>query len=56
MPTFLSSLSVDDLTTLLFAIVLLLIPLMIWLFWDLEQRRQDGWRRRVAARALRPKN
>jgi hypothetical protein len=55
MPAFLSSLSVDDLTIVLVAIILLLIPLMIWLFWDLEPRRQHGWRRRAAARAWRPK-
>ena len=53
MPTFLSSLSVDDLTMLLFAIIMFLIPLMIWLFWDLERRWQHRWRRRVGARALR---
>ena len=39
---FLSSLSVDDLTTLFFAIVFPLIPLTIWLFWDLERRMRNG--------------
>jgi len=54
MPIFSSSLSLDGFAGLLFAaIFLMLIPLVIWLIWDLERRRRDGWRRRDAARGLR---
>lgn len=40
MPNFSSGLSIEESTVLLGAIVEALIPLCIWLFWDLEQRRQ----------------
>ena len=46
MPNFSSVLSIEETTLLFGAIVEALIPLLIWLFWDLEQRRQ----RRVATR------
>ena len=35
------------------AILLMLIPLVIWLIRDLERRRRDGRRRRDVARGLR---
>jgi hypothetical protein len=51
MPIFSSFLSLDG---LLFAvIILMLIPLAIWLIWDLDRRRRDGWRRRDVVRGLR---
>jgi hypothetical protein len=54
MPIFSSSLSLDGLNSLLFAaIFLMLIPLVIWLIWDLERRRRDGWRRRDVVRSQR---
>jgi hypothetical protein len=54
MPIFSSSLSLDGHSGLLFAaIFLMLIPLAIWLIWDLDRRRRDGWRRRDVARGLR---
>jgi hypothetical protein len=47
-----SDLSLGDLNWLLFIVLLSLIPLLIWLMWDLEQRR-DGWLSRwEAAHAL----
>jgi hypothetical protein len=47
MPIFSSPLSLDGLSGLLFAaILLMLIPLAIWLIWDLDRRRLHGWRRR----------
>ena len=48
-----SSLPIEALNTLLFVVVLPLIPLMICLCWDLERRLQNQQRLRVAARALR---
>jgi hypothetical protein len=54
MPIFSSPLSVDGFSGLLFAaILLMLIPLAIWLIWDLERRRLHGWRRRDVVRSLR---
>jgi hypothetical protein len=54
MPIFSSSLSLDGDSGLLFAaIFLMLIPLAIWLIWDLDRRRRDGWRRRAVAKDLR---
>ena len=35
-----SELSIEEYTLLFCLIIELLIPLLIWLFWDLEQRRQ----------------
>lgn len=54
MPIFSTPLSFDGLTSLLFAaILLMLIPLVIWLIWDLDRRRRDGWRRRDVVQNLR---
>jgi hypothetical protein len=54
MPIFSSSLSLDGHSGLLFAaIFLMLIPLAIWLIWDLDRRRRDGWRRRDVVGRLR---
>jgi hypothetical protein len=50
MPIFSSSLLPDGL--LFAAIILMLIPLVIWLLWDLDRRSRDGWRRRDVARGL----
>ena len=48
MPNLSSGLSIEEYTLLFCAIIEVLIPLIIWLFWDLEQRRQRwltsrGW-------------
>ena len=48
MPSFSSELPIEESTFLFCMIIELLIPLLIWLFWDLEQRRQRwiavrGW-------------
>lgn len=40
MPNFSSGLAIEEYTLLFCAIIEALIPLLIWLFWDLEQRRQ----------------
>jgi hypothetical protein len=40
MPSFSSELPIEESTFLFCMIIELLIPLLIWLFWDLEQRRQ----------------
>ena len=40
MPNLSSELSLEEYTLLFCAIIEALIPLLIWLFWDLEQRRQ----------------
>ena len=41
-----SELTVAELTTLLCAIILALIPLAIWVLCNLESRKRDGWIRR----------
>jgi hypothetical protein len=41
-----SELSVGELTALLCAIILTLIPLTIWVLHGLESRKHDGWIRR----------
>jgi len=38
-----SELSIGELTALLCAIVLALIPLTIWVLCGLESRRRNGW-------------
>jgi len=38
-----SELSIGELTALLGAIILQLIPLTIWVLCGLESRRRDGW-------------
>ena len=48
MPNFSPELPIEESTFLFCMIIELLIPLLIWLFWDLEQRRQRwiasrGW-------------
>ena len=55
MQPFLSSLSVDDLSALLFFLILFLIPAVIWLCHDLDRRWTDHWCVRAAARAPRRK-
>ena len=40
MPNFSSELPIGESTFLFCLIVEALVPLLIWLFWDLEQRRQ----------------
>lgn len=40
MPNISPEFSAEEYTLLFCAIVEALIPLLIWLFWDLEQRRQ----------------
>jgi hypothetical protein len=40
MPSFSSEFPIEESTFLFGLIVEALIPLLIWLFWDLEQRRQ----------------
>ena len=48
MPNISSDLPIEESTFLFCLIIELLVPLLIWLFWDLEQRRQRwlasrGW-------------
>ena len=38
-----SELAIGELTALLCAIILILIPLTMWLLCNLERRRCDGW-------------
>jgi hypothetical protein len=40
MPNLSSGLAIEETTLLFCAVIEALIPLLIWLFWDLEQRRQ----------------
>ena len=40
LPNFSSEFSIQESTFLFCMIIELLIPLLIWLFWDLGQRRQ----------------
>jgi hypothetical protein len=40
MPNILAELPIEETTFLFGVIVEALIPLLIWLFWDLERRRQ----------------
>ena len=40
LPNFSSELPIEEYTFLFCLIVEALVPLLIWLFWDLEQRRQ----------------
>ncbi len=55
MPNLSSALSIEE-TTLLFCVIIkALIPLSIWLVWDLEQRRQRFLATRGALAPLRDK-
>lgn len=42
----LSELTIAELTALLSAIIVTLIPLIIWAFYHIESRRRDSWIRR----------
>jgi hypothetical protein len=48
-----SDLSLSALNQLLFIVILNLIPLLIWLAWDLDQRRRNWLSRRQGRDAAR---
>jgi hypothetical protein len=53
MTKLLSDLSLSALNQLLFIVILNLIPLLIWLAWDLDQRRRNWLSRRQSRDAAR---
>ena len=53
MPNCSSELSIEEYTMWFCLILEALIPLLIWLFWDLEQRRERWFTARLAPKALR---